>query len=319
MVSGVVSASRRQVPWGHRIRTRERLDQAPRTSWSPIRPERRRGHALEALDAWKVGDRRAFASALLTLANDPEKVRAVARAVALPFNLLLDVARYADVGDALESIGVLIFNEGGREREAIPYLLDAAEAGVSDAIGRLGDCLHWMGEFDEAIPWLERAIDQRDEMSDFLSSYLSTPVLVGRLGEALLAVGRDRDRALGLLRSAAETVPESGVLLAHEVLKDGEIEEARRLLVQSLEAGSREAPLLLGNLLSDEFDDTAGAMWAYRVGIERGDAHSAYNLAVDLADEGAVTEALELFATARRMGDMKHPPGWFLAMSREEP
>lgn len=179
----------------------------------------------------------------------------------------------------------------------IAMLRQAAELGSFDAVRALGEGLNWMGDHENAIPWLRRAIvDSEGEASR----------LRGLLGESLWARRsfEDPSPVESLLRAGMQDSPEFGLVLAEVLLDGGRREDARALLDVLVQSSVYGAALLLGNLLSSSPGDHDEAERAYLAGIASGDAHSAHNLAAMLLEMGNGARAYEYHRLAQEMGDL---------------
>jgi tetratricopeptide (TPR) repeat protein len=191
------------------------------------------------------------------------------------------------------------YNEGvalwsaDRLADALRAFRDAAESGDRDATYALGRGLLWIGEIDEAVELLSKVSSDRGELGDLAS---------GDLGRHFLSTGADIGRATQLLRRAAASHAEYRSDYAEALAASGRKQEAIELLERETEAGSRDAPIVLGNIYA-ELGDARSAERAYRTGFERGDAYSAYNLAALLADAGDLVGSLQWLKAAANGGD----------------
>lgn len=79
--------------------------------------------------------------------------------------------------------------------------------------------------------------------------------------------------------------------------------DAGNVLRRAAEVGSVASPILLGNLYQDYLASPARAASAYRLGIARGDAFSAYNLGLLLEIQGQREEAVQWIGYAADRGD----------------
>lgn len=118
---------------------------------------------------------------------------------------------------------------------------------------------------------------------------------------------RERDRidaeVVQLLSNAGDSDPRFPVDLAEVMVALGNIDTAVAILRGESATGNDQAPLLLGNILSDVLGDSAGAERAYLRGIKLGDAFSAYNLAATLDGEGRRSESRKWLKYAASHGD----------------
>lgn len=89
------------------------------------------------------------------------------------------------------------------------------------------------------------------------------------------------------------------------LVKTGRAEEAVTILSSPAYASDSAAQLPLGNAYA-QLGRHAEAEAAYRRGMTLGDAHSAYNLALDLLETGdRAPEAIDLIEWAAERGDEK--------------
>jgi thioredoxin-like negative regulator of GroEL len=191
------------------------------------------------------------------------------------------------------------YNEGvalwGADRvaDALHAFRDAAAAGDKDAEYALGRGLLWVGDTEEAVALLGRLSSGSGELADLAA---------GDLGRHLLGVGSDIGRATRLLGRAAAAHPEYRSDYAQALAASGQKPDAVELLERETRQGSRDAPIVLGNIYLELGDDSS-AEQAYRTGFQRGDAHSAYNLAALLADRGDMAGSRRWLQAAADGGD----------------
>lgn len=183
--------------------------------------------------------------------------------------------------------------------EAIDILRVAIDAGSPAALEVIGDALDWLGAYEQAIPYLERV----------RAEGIGHPTwIAGLLGHSRRELGERGEDVHELLREGASEHVEFGVDFAHSLLERDALEEARTLLRRLVEQNVAGSHIVLGNLLNDEFDDQVGAIDAYLGGIEEGDSHSAYNLAILHHHAGNSDESAHFRRIAREMGDLSSWP-----------
>lgn len=140
--------------------------------------------------------------------------------------------------------------------------------------------------------WPRQATSDGEAENDVIAAAWMVPELRGLVSETRL-------------EEAGDTNPVASVEVAHLLIGRGDHDAARARLERDIAAGSRSAPIVLGNLLSDVLGDNHGAEAAYRLGIERGDAFSAYNLAALLDGQGRALESAEWLRYAAEHGDTR--------------
>ncbi|MCI0155809.1 hypothetical protein KNO15_03770 [Leifsonia shinshuensis] len=225
-----------------------------------------------------------------------------------------DPAAWAAVADAaaedaiLYELGLTVWLVDGRESLAIEILRAAIRHGSSEAPAALGTYLLWTGHIEEATHLVRTAIGrrlpnwelaagalaQRDvELSQISENTVDALATAYAKLESSTSVGESREQAEQFAIDLAK---------AHRAL--GEYDAARRLLETEIERGNVRAPILLGNILQDDLDDSAAAAAAFEIGAVAGDGHSAYNLAVLLgAQEDRSAEAKYWLMEAASRGD----------------
>ena len=104
------------------------------------------------------------------------------------------------------------------------------------------------------------------------------------------------------LRAGLEAYPTAAADLAHLLMATDRREEGVRVLADGVKAGWVECMLPLANILS-EGGEKAAAEDLYRRAYERGDAYSAWNLAILLWETDRGTEAREWVWKAAEGGD----------------
>lgn len=205
--------------------------------------------------------------------------------------LILDAA---DDGESLYRLAAEFWDADEWKLAAIEVFRAAIDQGSRQALEAIGDSLDWLGAYEEAIPYLERT--RREG--------IGRPAwTAGLLGHARYQLGDSSAEVAELLRTGASEHTEFGVDYANLLRKRGSYPEAVTLLRELVAANVPGSALVLGNLLDDEFDDPQGAIGAYRRGIEQGDSHSAYNLAILYHHRGRNVLAKKFRAIAREMGD----------------
>ncbi|MFE6997430.1 hypothetical protein ACFVAE_15810 [Microbacterium sp. NPDC057659] len=184
---------------------------------------------------------------------------------------------------------------GGHELLAAAMFKFAADRGSSDALEYVGNLLDWLGAYEQAIPYLRRARELD----------LTDPAMVaGCLGHALRETGHSGPEVEDLLREGAEVHDDFGIDFADVLIENEALREAAALLKRLTASSVYGAAIKYGNLLDDELDEPELAIEAYLTGIEQGDGHSAYNLALLYDDQGDDRLSAKYLALARKMGDM---------------
>lgn len=210
----------------------------------------------------------------------------------------------------------------GRLKEAVEAYRRAVAVGETDAWLNLGHCLEDLGDPAGAMRAYREA-DAADDPNGALAlayilreqgehglaeQWARKAALRGNLeavgAAACWAYDRTHDPALEVeLRRGAGQYPSARADLARILRDTGRAEEARRELTLGAKLGQRECWLPLGNLLSDDFGDPAGAEDAYRAGIAAGDTYCHHNLGLLLLEHGDVEAAAEQFRLGVEAGD----------------
>ena len=221
------------------------------------------------------------------------------------------IASQEDLANALFNLGSALWETDGHEESGLQILRKAAAEGSDEAAVALAEALLWLGENPEAEAVLRRAVDARGR---------EWKRAAGLLGAVLSKQNvNDPGEAIGLMMDAGGEAGERvDVELAHALIKAGRHGEARDRLRILTNGGSSLAPIVLGNLLETHFDDPHGAEQAYRLGIERDDAYSAYNLALLVSRLGRRAEARHLLEFAADHGDSSAAEALELAEWRED-
>jgi tetratricopeptide (TPR) repeat protein len=205
----------------------------------------------------------------------------------------------AELGDALFELGAELWNHSDTVLAAIDAFRDGAEHGSRPALEAVGESLAWMGAYEQAIPYLDRT----------RSTGVGRPAwIAGLLGHARFELGDDSDDVEELLREGALQHTDFGVDLATLLYRHEAFEEALPLLRDLVAQNVPGSHIILGNVLEDPLDDYAGAIEAYLGGIEEGDSHSAYNLAILYRNRDAPELADHYRKLARTMGDLTRWP-----------
>ncbi|MFH9763220.1 sel1 repeat family protein [Streptomyces anulatus] len=211
-----------------------------------------------------------------------------------------------------------IEEEYGDEEAAEGWFRRAADAGSTEAAGRLGSLLFHRVDSAAAIPYLEKGAESGDTEAQSM------------LGIALM------ERSEHWLRTAAESGDGLAAFWLGDLLRGGGAEaDALRWYRKAAEAGQRgEVATRIGNMLHDlqdydeaekwfriavEEGDLAGlngiglvfeergsleaAARFYRQAAEGGDPTGAHNLGINLENRGALQEARKWFARAHELGD----------------
>lgn len=130
--------------------------------------------------------------------------------------------------------------------------------------------------------------------------------IAGLLGRARHQLGDSGDEVEELLRVASQEHFEFGVDYANLLRSREAYADAIPLLRDLVANDVPGSAIVLGNLLDDELDDPEGAIEAYRVGIEQGDSHGAYNLAILYHHRGAAALAKSRYAPLEGWGISLH-------------
>lgn len=200
-----------------------------------------------------------------------------------------------DEAEAVFLMAAALNDRSGSELLAVEVFKAAADLGSSSALEYVGNLLDWLGAYEQAIPYLRRARDID----------LTDPAMVaGCLGHALRETGQSGAEVEDLLREGAAVHDGFAVDFAEVLIEKQAFGEAATLLKRLTETGVFGAAIKYGNLLDDELDEPGLAINAYLTGIEQGDSHCAYNLAVLYDGQGDDRSAAEYLALARQMGDM---------------
>lgn len=204
-----------------------------------------------------------------------------------------DILSEPTLAGSIFRLGAERWSQDGREREALALFRSASELGDRRAATALGEGLVWVGEDDEAERVLKNVIqDQGDEAG-------RAKLVLARLLMKKLAWSDAEDR----LREILTDEPDAAADLGHLLIDQERWDEARAVLEEFLIQGNDRVPIVLGNLLNDHYNDPEGAEAAYLVGIERGDAYSAFNLALLLRGERRFSEAESYLRWAAEKGD----------------
>jgi len=209
------------------------------------------------------------------------------------------IVNAADEGEALYLLGMEFWDAADWKFAAIDVFRSAVEKGSERALEAIGDFLDWLGAYEEAIPFLERAREKGIGKSTWIA---------GLLGHARQHLGDSSREVEELLREGASEHSEFGVDYVNLLRARGAFDDAIPLLRDLVAKDVPGSPIILGNLLDDEFDDPKGAIDAYQRGIEQGDSHSAYNLAILYRNRGAVALAAKFRRIAQEMGDLSAWP-----------
>jgi tetratricopeptide (TPR) repeat protein len=200
-----------------------------------------------------------------------------------------------DRGPAFYAIAFVVARRG-RTAEALELFLTANALGDYCDL-EIGEARSDLGDWASAEASYRRALTaRRDEFEYSRAAF--------RLGEHALEIDDRTDaEVVALLEAGVAEADEAVVLLARLHQRRGDVEAARRVLEEALPTNNL-VPMVLGNLLSDVFEEYSAAERAYQAGFERGDAYSAYNLALMLEVElDRPEEAAEWLRKAARGGD----------------
>ncbi|RWZ46632.1 hypothetical protein ELQ90_14485 [Labedella phragmitis] len=176
-------------------------------------------------------------------------------------------------GRAFYAMGFVVARTG-RAADAVELFLTAGTLGEYCDV-ELGEEYADLGDWASAEASYRRALTaRRDEWEYSRAAY--------RLGEHALEIDDRTDaEVVALLEAGVAEADEAVVLLSRLYERRGDVEAARRVLEEAF-ASNDDVPLVLGNLLSDVFEEYPAAQRAYEEGFARGDAYSAYNLAMML-------------------------------------
>jgi len=202
-----------------------------------------------------------------------------------------------------ENSTVGLFNLGGGlcavgelELGAAALELAAAEGDI-DALFMLGECELWMGRTEHGREHLRQVVALG---GDHMRS------AAGVLGFSLFDTdGRTDEEVIDLMTLAGAEELEFPVNLATLFEQVGRRPEALAILEREMSNGNDRAPIVLGNILSEDPNGHAEAEAAYRVGIELGDAYSAFNLSMLLDDQGRNEDSRRWLQYAADHGDEK--------------
>jgi tetratricopeptide (TPR) repeat protein len=200
-----------------------------------------------------------------------------------------------DRGGAFYAMGFVVARTG-RAADAVEQFLAANALGDYCDV-ELGEEYSDLGDWTSAEASYRRALTaRRDEWEYSRAAY--------RLGEHAFEIDDRTDaEVVALLEAGVAEADEAVVLLSRLHERRGDVEGARHVLEDAF-ATNEYVPLALGNLLSDVFEEYPAAQAAYEEGFRRGDAYSAYNLAIMLENDlGRLEEATEWFRKAAVGGD----------------
>ena len=264
--------------------------------------------------AVRVGDPRAVIEFVRTTVSEYGLQRIMEETTALPdaeqwaLNECLweGIAKQVGSGDDLYALGELLQNSPAYKGEAAIALRAAREKGCAAATAALADILLWLGHKDEGRELAREAIVRRlpnwqDAAAalayDEVDANLTNESTIAALEDVLSVIDRDSSDDN---RKAAE---DYAVVLAKGLRSLGKIVDARTVLEREIGLGNVYAPIVLGNLLAEEFDDDDGAKLAYERGLQMGDGFSAYNLSTLYASQGDEVAARHYLMVAASMGD----------------
>ena len=203
----------------------------------------------------------------------------------------------ADRGPAFYAMAFLVARMG-RTSEALELFLTANALGDYCDL-EIGEAHSDLGDWASAEASYRRTLAaRRDEWEYSRAAF--------RLGEHALEIDDRTDaEVVDLLEAGAAEADEAVVLLSRLHQRRGDVESARRVLEEAFPTNDF-VPLVLGTLLSDVFEEYSAAERAYQAGFERGDAYSAFNLAMMLEVEVELDrpdEAADWLRKAARGGD----------------
>jgi tetratricopeptide (TPR) repeat protein len=201
--------------------------------------------------------------------------------------------------------------------------LPAGHADIARAYNSLGDLLHTLGRYDEAIPYLERAFLLLERNRHSQESELLFAVVLNNLGTAHLAFNRV-DEAARLLTASLEIKqrlfgpedPQVAVaannlgqaLAQRRKYREAAVQHRRAVAIWEQHGAAARADLAVGMLnlsrvarLQNDFD--SAAVWLERAGAVLGAKPTADPgvAAALLHQQGALALDLRAFAEAERM------------------
>ncbi|GAA1000345.1 hypothetical protein [Subtercola frigoramans] len=209
-------------------------------------------------------------------------------------DVLCDEAEWPEI--ALD-VGCILWG-AGVEMIGLRLMRFAHQEQVSHASVILATCLLWLGAIDEAVDILETLVAHDGPEGDEAAGVLG--------GAYALEFRRTDSRVNELLRRGYQSDEDRfGITYAKVLRQNGQIDEAEMILQAAVLSGNEGTPIVLANLLLDERQDRVGAERLYRVGIAKGDAFSATNLALMIVeDDHRVEEARELLTWAASRSDL---------------
>lgn len=199
-----------------------------------------------------------------------------------------------DLVDGLLNLGITLWDLDDTG-PAIRCLREAVESGSEAAILVLASSYLWEEKYEEAYRLARTYRVGTDDADDLDVS--------STLGQASLQLHGLTDQNRRWLEVAAESDPTALVALVGALIEAEELVEVENVLRRAAEAGSVAAPILLGNLYQDHLASPDRAAAAYRLGIARGDAFSAYNLGLLLEIQGRHEEAVQWIGYAAERDD----------------
>ncbi|ONI60749.1 hypothetical protein ALI44B_09235 [Leifsonia sp. ALI-44-B] len=199
-----------------------------------------------------------------------------------------------DLVDGLLNLGITLWDLDDTS-PAIRCLREAVEVGSEAAILVLASSYLWEEKYEEAYRLARTYRVGTDEADDLDVS--------STLGQASLHLHGLTDQNRRWLEAAAESDPAALVALVDALVEAEELVDAENVLRRAAEAGSVAAPIMLGNLYQDHLASPDRAASAYRLGIARGDAFSAYNLGLLLEIQGQREEAVQWIGYAADRSD----------------
>jgi TPR repeat protein len=199
-----------------------------------------------------------------------------------------------DLVDGLMNLGITLWDLEDT-RPAIRCLREAVEGGSEAAILVLASSYLWEEKYEESFR-LARTYRVGTSDADDLD-------ISSTLGQASLHLHGLTDQNRRWLKAAAEKDPAALAALVDALIEAEELVDAENVLRRAAEAGSVAAPIMLGNLYQDHLASPDRAASAYRLGIARGDAFSAYNLGLLLEIQGQHEEAAQWIGFAAVRGD----------------
>ncbi|MES2171953.1 MAG: hypothetical protein V4479_14725 [Actinomycetota bacterium] len=206
--------------------------------------------------------------------------------------LIATVSRWSA---ALYNFAAAMWERGGHEAVAVAAFREAIQQGSRQAPAALGEVLTFIGEDEEGFALIRSVIRGKLPGWRHAAAALAVALYETKSGSM--------EEIARLLATDSRNLDEDQrTIRARAIAASGHVSRGRRMLRREVRSGSVAAPIVLGNLLA-QFGDDQGAEEMYRIGIERGDAFSAFNLGLMLDRLARTSEATEMFSLAAAGGD----------------